>query len=730
MHEQGKVFPASSRRPIPSRHRRGTGPSPVLAGFLFMLLLVPVAARAANETSGPYIVITPEDYANVGDGLDLVRGSFYNTTGVVIGSTLHIFIQGGLFSGEVPWQDCWGDKVIRFANPFTSTGVRSRFALGGRVSPCYGTEEQTQTHYGLGTVVQAPWDGQYKIFLDRTENGAEFAEGDFKEILIGTSATGTAWSYPASINPLVKRSNGISIIDVTLTAASDRLWGLFQFGTVAPDKVGRMQILPTEKSPRGFIVEIRSGGIWRTVADDGSFNFTPDNVWSGGNPNGIVSSGGAIQVWSGSGSSTATQGCNDPYPGGSTFVYRTATQTTLGGIQQVTSEVRPMPTTSNFGRTFPYRVDRGSEKLLFSTSADRACETLPNNWPGFSPFRGMEILLTVLDEPDPLPVAHFTYSCVGRACTFDGSSSTDNHPIPAGGYAWSFGDGQTGNGQIVNHSYAADGTYPVTLTVTDDHNQSDSETQSVTVASGCVPTATALCLQNGRFKVEVDFVNGGSNGQGKTITYSDLSGFFWFFNSANVEVGVKVLDGRSVNGYWWVFHGALTSLQYTVKVTDTTTGVVKTYLKPASSGSLLCGAADTGAFANATIGGWPDAVGVSLPGEDLVPLVAKAGSCTPGAGRICLLGNRFTVEVKKSGINQNGAVLSDRSGTFWFGNSANVEVPVKVLDGTPVNGKFWVFFGSLTNQTYQVVVTDTVTGLSKTYNSPAAQCGTADTNAF
>lgn len=47
-----------------------------------------------------------------------------------------------------------------------------------------------------------------------------------------------------------------------------------------------------------------------------------------------------------------------------------------------------------------------------------------------------------------------------------------------------------------------------------------------------------------------------------------------------------------------------------------------------------------------------------------------------------------------------------------------------------VAGDYWVFFGSLTDQSYQVVVTDTGTGVVKTYAPPAALCGTSDTTAF
>ena len=56
----------------------------------------------------------------------------------------------------------------------------------------------------------------------------------------------------------------------------------------------------------------------------------------------------------------------------------------------------------------------------------------------------------------------------GIAVAFDGSASFD----PDGGnitqYDWDFGDGNTGFGEAPSHIYAADGSYPVTLTVVDD----------------------------------------------------------------------------------------------------------------------------------------------------------------------------------------------------------------------------------------------------------------------
>ncbi len=71
------------------------------------------------------------------------------------------------------------------------------------------------------------------------------------------------------------------------------------------------------------------------------------------------------------------------------------------------------------------------------------------------------------------------------------------------------------------------------------------------------------------------------------------SGTFWFFDASNVELIVKVLDGRSVNGHFWVYAGALSDVAYTITITDTVTGKSRTYVNPAHR---LASRADTSAF--------------------------------------------------------------------------------------------------------------------------------------
>jgi PKD domain/Metallo-peptidase family M12B Reprolysin-like len=71
------------------------------------------------------------------------------------------------------------------------------------------------------------------------------------------------------------------------------------------------------------------------------------------------------------------------------------------------------------------------------------------------------------------PTANFTVSCTGRTCSFNASTSTDNQTIPVGGYWWDFGDGTTGAGKTVQHTYSFGSFFWVHLVVTDSGGQKD-----------------------------------------------------------------------------------------------------------------------------------------------------------------------------------------------------------------------------------------------------------------
>jgi PKD repeat protein len=75
--------------------------------------------------------------------------------------------------------------------------------------------------------------------------------------------------------------------------------------------------------------------------------------------------------------------------------------------------------------------------------------------------------VTVAPPANPKPTAVIAATCADRTCHLDGSGSSDPNGSVAS-YAWTFGDGSTGTGPVVDHAFAADGSYDVTLTVTDD----------------------------------------------------------------------------------------------------------------------------------------------------------------------------------------------------------------------------------------------------------------------
>ncbi|GAA5026103.1 hypothetical protein GCM10023258_19590 [Terrabacter aeriphilus] len=80
------------------------------------------------------------------------------------------------------------------------------------------------------------------------------------------------------------------------------------------------------------------------------------------------------------------------------------------------------------------------------------------------------------------PTASFASSCTPARCSFDASASTDTDGSVAS-YVWDFGDGSTTTGATPTHAYAASGSYPVTLTVTDDLGLAGTSTSTVDVTA-------------------------------------------------------------------------------------------------------------------------------------------------------------------------------------------------------------------------------------------------------
>jgi hypothetical protein len=204
---------------------------------------------------------------------------------------------------------------------------------------------------------------------------------------------------------------------------------------------------------------------------------------------------------------------------------------------------------------------------------------------------------------------------------------------------------------------------------------------------------------------------------------------------------VKVVDGRVVNSHFWVFAGGLTNVNVVMTVTDGLTGATKSYTNPQDTAFQPI--QDTGTFLASRALEAEFKVPIPESRESLedeaAPSLDRPGSftsdpgparastaqaaCTANATTLCLNNSRFKVQVQwttgdgSTGPGQAVAVTGD-TGYFWFFSPNNVEMVLKAVEGCAFNSSYWVFAGGLTNVNVVTTVTDTQTGVVRSYVNP------------
>jgi hypothetical protein len=275
----------------------------------------------------------------------------------------------------------------------------------------------------------------------------------------------------------------------------------------------------------------------------------------------------------------------------------------------------------------------------------------------------------------------------------------------------------------------------------------------------CQADETTLCIDGSpgdqRFQAKVDFQTeqgGKPHGAAKVIPLDSVGipsgGIFWFTNPQNPEMLLKVLNACSTNGFFWIFYAAGTNFALRTEVVDTVSGLSwvrenadRTQAPPvADIRAIPCNAPSSpstvidrdtamrladelAAFAATAPQSSADAL------TDLEPRVA----CSPNANTLCIDNQpgdrRFEVSVffntaqgqKPMGFGiaiPLGSLDVPSGGIFWFTNPQNPEMMIKVLNGCPTNGHFWVFYAAGTNFALDVDVFDNVTGRSWTSINP------------
>jgi hypothetical protein len=106
-----------------------------------------------------------------------------------------------------------------------------------------------------------------------------------------------------------------------------------------------------------------------------------------------------------------------------------------------------------------------------------------------------------------------------------------------------------------------------------------------------------LCLIEGRFSVTAEWQDhqGNTGSARATALNADDSGALWFFSPENPELTVKLIDGCTYNGHYWVFASGLTDVEVELTVVDTSTGLPTHYLN--QRGTPFQPIQDTEAFA-------------------------------------------------------------------------------------------------------------------------------------
>ena len=199
---------------------------------------------------------------------------------------------------------------------------------------------------------------------------------------------------------------------------------------------------------------------------------------------------------------------------------------------------------------------------------------------------------------------------------------------------------------------------------------------------------------------------------------SDQSGLFRLFPADRAEVAVQMLDGRAQGGRFWVFVASMTDVEIEVEILDRVEGEVWRHHQPLGE---IRSTADLSAFPRQA-----EAISEALP----LPFGGLFGPQP-----VITLNDQFDVSVSwiangETHVAQGRRLLGETAAFTFFDGSA-VDVLVNVIDGRSINGKYWVFGGSLTDVEFVVTVKNRATGAIKTiHNPPGAFAGFSDSDAF
>ncbi|MGY1746890.1 PKD domain-containing protein [Blastococcus sp. SYSU D00695] len=280
------------------------------------------------------------------------------------------------------------------------------------------------------------------------------------------------------------------------------------------------------------------------------------------------------------------------------------------------------------------------------------------------------------------PMATFGSTVTQLDVAFDASPSRDADGTVAG-YAWDFGDGTTGTGRTATHRYAASGTFPVTLTVTDDQGATGRSTQSVTVLAPPPNVAPVA-----RFVSAVSGSDAAFDASTSTDSDGTVAGYAWDFGDGTTGTGRTPTHAYAQDGTYTVRlavtddDGATHAVQGTVTISSAVIAA-DAFGRQVTSG---WGTADTGG--TWTVGGAAtasvaDGTGtmVSAPGRSTSALLGAVSAADTTAQVDVVLPATTTGGGTYLSLATRRVGTSDYRVKLWFRSTGDLQVSLVRMVG-------------------------------------------------
>jgi 6-phosphogluconolactonase (cycloisomerase 2 family) len=378
-----------------------------------------------------------------------------------------------------------------YAANFTSSKVSVfSVAANGSLSPVTCSGSNCNTGTGPYGITVSP-DGQYLYTANQTANTVSAfsiaADGSLTPISCPGSNcnTGTA-PYGIAVSP-----GGQYLYTTNRTSNTVSVFSIGSGGSLTPVTCSTCT---TASQPSGL-----------AISPNGQYLYTANRSGASVGAYTINANGTLSAITCTTGCSTGTNGAFSLAisPDGR-YLYSTIRNATAkvatfainanGSLSQVTCSGSNCTTPTNPGgiavtpdSKYAYAsVFSTSTVLPFSIGSGGALTPISCTSPNCNTSNGPDFQ-SVVASPDQAPTAAFSSTAArpGQASSFNGSASTASTGQTVSRYDWNFGDGQTASngGATPTHTYSAEGSYTVTLTVTDDAGCSTSRTYTGQTAS-------------------------------------------------------------------------------------------------------------------------------------------------------------------------------------------------------------------------------------------------------